>query len=167
MLNPEQWTFTQLIWLAPFLFALHNLEEAPQMERWSEKVRLGWISPVNTRQFVIAVTALTAGVLLPAVFAALNPQQKIAVYLLVEVQAILLVNALTHIGATLRFRSYSPGLVTAIMINLPFAVYFLYRAIEEGLLAPNQLVILVLAAPFAMLALTVASLKLGQILGGK
>jgi hypothetical protein len=164
MLNPEQWTFTQLIWLAPFLFALHNLEEAPQMERWSKKVRSGWISPVNSRQFVMAVILLTAGVFLLAGFAALNMQQWAAACLMSEVQAILLVNALVHIGATVRVWSYSPGLVTAVLINLPFAVYFLHRAIEAGLVAPHQLVLLMLAAPFAMLALIVGSLKLGQIM---
>jgi hypothetical protein len=71
------------------------------------------------------------------------------------------------IGATVRFRNYSPGLVTAILINLPFAVYILYRAIKNGLVAPNQLVILMLAAPFAMLTLIVGSLRLEKIVGGR
>jgi hypothetical protein len=45
---------------------LYNLEEATQMEFWSKNVRLGLISPLNSRQFIMAVMLLNVGVLLLA-----------------------------------------------------------------------------------------------------
>ena len=33
MLDPSSWSFERLLWLVPVLFAIHNAEEAPQMER--------------------------------------------------------------------------------------------------------------------------------------
>ena len=57
--------FDRLLWLVPVFFALHNLEEAPFMERWSRRLPLKIHPVVTTRQFALAVTFLTlAGFLL-------------------------------------------------------------------------------------------------------
>ena len=46
-----------------------------------------------------------------------------------------LINAVTHIVTSLRFRSYNPGLVTAIMLFLPFTVWTLMHERASGLLS--------------------------------
>ena len=57
--------FDHLLWLVPIFFTLHNMEEAPFMERWSKRLPLKLPMSYTTRQFVIAVTLTTLfGVLL-------------------------------------------------------------------------------------------------------
>jgi len=51
-----------------------------------------------------------------------------------------LVNALTHIIGALRLRSYNPGLVTSIVLFLPFTIWALSREVSAGLLTGWQVV---------------------------
>jgi hypothetical protein len=49
-----------------------------------------------------------------------------------------LVNAITHIVAALRFRAYNPGLVTAILLFLPFTIWALWTEAANGLLSGGE-----------------------------
>jgi hypothetical protein len=156
-------SFDRLLWLVPVFFALHNMEEAPFMAGWSKKIPLKVHPTVTTRQFVIAVTFLTlAGFTLT--YIALEQLQNVTGYLLVlGIQAILLFNAfIPHIGSTIRFRMYSPGVITAIVITLPFSFYLFRRAITENVLTWNQFWMLLGIAPFAMVIFAFISLQIGK-----
>src|SRR5512144_1865403 len=87
-------------------------------------------------------------------------------YLIVlEIQAILLFNAfIPHIASTIRFRMYSPGVVTAILITLPFSLYLFRRALTENMLTWTQFWILLGIAPFAMVIFALISLQIGKAL---
>lgn len=155
--------FDRLLWLVPIFFALHNLEEAPFMEDWSKRLPLKIHPTVTTRQFSIAVTFLTlAGFLIT--YLEINYLYTRTTYLLtLGIQAILLFNSfIPHIGSTVRFRIYSPGVVTAILITLPFSLYLFRRAFEENVLTPNQFWILLGIAPFAMVIFAFLSLQIGK-----
>lgn len=158
-------SFERLLWLVPVFFTLHNLEEAPFMERWSQRLPLRIHPTVSTRQFVIAVTFLTlAGFLLTyfGVGVLANPGGYLIV---LGIQAILLFNAFVpHIAATIRFRMYSPGVVTAILLTLPFSFYLFRRALAENLLTWTEFWILLGMAPFAMVLFTFVSLQIGKAL---
>lgn len=156
--------FDRVLWLVPIFFALHNLEEAPSMERWSKRLPLKIHPTVTTRQFTMAVTFLTlAGFLLT--YIAVEVLQNTTGHLLIlGVQAILLFNAfIPHIGTTIRFRMYSPGVITAILITLPFSLYLFRRAFVESILTVNQFWILLGIAPFAMVIFAYISLQIGKV----
>jgi hypothetical protein len=55
-----------------------------------------------------------------------------------------LVNALTHIVASLRFRVYNPGLVTAIVLFLPFTIWALATEVANGLLSGGEVALILL-----------------------
>ena len=134
------------------------------MEGWSKRIPLKVHPTVTTRQFVIAVTFLTvAGFILT--YIALKHLQNATGYLLVlGIQAILLFNAfIPHIGSTIRFRMYSPGVITAIVITLPFSFYLFRRAFAENILTWNQFWILLGIAPFAMVIFAFISLQIGKV----
>jgi hypothetical protein len=155
--------FERLLWLVPIFFAIHNLEEAPFMESWSKRLPLKIHPVITTRQFVIAVTVLTAaGFLLT--FLSLEYFQMTLGYLLVlELQAILLFNAfIPHIGATIRFRMYSPGVISAIIITIPFSFYLFRRAFAEQLLTSDQFWTLLGIAPIAMVIFAYLALQIGR-----
>jgi hypothetical protein len=156
--------FDRVVWLVPVFFTLHNLEEAPFMERWSRRLPLKIHPTVSTRQFVIAVTFLTvAGFVITYVGVEVVGNQM-GYWMVLAIQAILFFNALIpHIAATIRFRLYSPGVITATLINIPFSVYLFQRALMEHILDWKRLWILLGLAPFAMVTFAVLSLQIGKV----
>lgn len=155
--------FDRLLWLVPIFFTLHNLEEAPFMEGWSKRLRLKIHPTVSTRQFVIAVTFLTLGGFLLTYFGVEYLANQTGYLVVLEIQAILLFNAfIPHIASTIRFRMYSPGIISAILITLPFSFYLFRRALSENILTRAQLWILFGIAPFAMVIFALISLQVGK-----
>ena len=156
--------FGRLLWFVPFFFMLHNMEEAPFMENWSKRLPLKVHPIVSTKQFVIAVTFLTlTGFILT--FLGVEIWKQPDGYLLVlGIQMVLAFNAFVpHIFTTIRFRLYSPGVVSALAITLPFSFYLFRRALTEDLLTWNQFWILLGLAPFVMVISALLSLKIGQV----
>lgn len=156
-------TFIQLLWLVPLFFAIHNVEEVPFMAKWTEKLDSPIHPKVTTRQFAIAVTFLTLGSIVITYYGTRNPDGYLGPIAIMAIQAILFVNAIVpHIVMTMKMRLYSPGLITAVLINIPFTIYLFTRAINEHKITPGLIIMLFLAAPFAMAALAWFSLWLGE-----
>lgn len=157
--------FERLLWLVPVFFLLHNLEEAPFMESWSRTLPSKIHSAVSTRQFTIAVTFLTLAGFLLTYLGIRFLAHPIGYVLILGLQAILLFNAFVpHIAASIRFRRYSPGVVTAVLITLPFSYYLFRRALDEPIINWNELWILFAMAPFAMVIFASLSLQIGKAL---
>jgi len=155
--------FERLLWLVPIFFALHNLEEAPFMERWSKHLPLKIHPTVSTRQFIIAVTFITLAGFLATYIGVEYLSGRTGYLIVLAIQAILLFNAFVpHIASTLRFRMVSPGVVTATLITLPFSFYLFRRALEENILNWKQFWILLGVAPFAMVIFALLSLQIGK-----
>ena len=55
-----------------------------------------------------------------------------------------LINAVTHIVTSIRFRCYNPGLVTSLLLFLPFTVWALAHEAARGLLSGGEIAMLVL-----------------------
>jgi hypothetical protein len=157
--------FRVLLWLVPVFLMLHNMEEAPFMERWSKRLPLKIHPTVNTRQFVVAVAFLTLGGFL-LTYASLEwLPASIGYFLILGMQAILFVNAfIPHLVTTIRFRLYSPGVVTAALITIPFSIYLFQRAFAEQILTWEHFWLLLGIAPVVMVLLVFTSLQIGRVL---
>ncbi|MCC6568972.1 MAG: HXXEE domain-containing protein [Anaerolineales bacterium] len=161
-------SFDQLLWLVPIFFMLHNMEEAPFMEAWTKRLPLKIHPQISTRQFVIAVTFLTLGGFLVTYMGVEYLQNLIGYLIVLGIQTIMFFNAfIPHIGSTIRFRMYSPGVVTATLITIPFSLYLFQRAIAEHIITWKQIWILLAIAPFAMIFFAFISLQIGKTLDGK
>jgi hypothetical protein len=68
------------------------------------------------------------------------------------------------IHPTIRFRIYSPGVITAILITLPFSFYLFRRALNENILTWAKFWILLGIAPFALVTFALISLQIGKVL---
>jgi hypothetical protein len=160
--------FDRLLWLVPVFLTIHNLEEAPFMESWYKRLPIKIPLTITTRQFVIAVTFITlAGFVLTYVGVEYLANQT-GYVLVLGIQAILLFNAFVpHIAATIRFRMYSPGVITAILIMLPFSFYLFRRAFEENILTWTQFWVMLGISPFGVALIAVVSLQLGKALDKK
>ena len=160
--------FDRLLWLVPVFLTIHNLEEAPFMESWYKRLPIKIPLTITTRQFVIAVTFITlAGLVLTYVGVEYLADQT-GYVLVLGMQAVLLFNAFVpHIAATIRFRMYSPGVVTAILIMLPFSFYLFRRAFEENILNWTQFWVMLGISPFAVALIAFVSLQIAKALDKK
>jgi hypothetical protein len=156
-------SFERLLWLVPVFLTIHNIEEAPLMESWYKRLPMKIPLAITRRQFVIAVTFITLAGFGLTYFGVEYLANHTGYRLVLGIQAILLVNAFVpHIAATIRFRLYSPGVVTAVLITLPFSYYLFRRAFEENILGWTQFWVLLGIAPFAMITITYISLQTGK-----
>lgn len=152
----------RMLWLVPIFFALHNLEEAPFMEGWSKRLPLRIHPNVTTRQFAFAVSFLTVAGFLVTYFGVEYLHNSSGYLLVLGIQMIFFNVFIPHLGATIRFRTYSPGVVTAVVITIPFSMYLFQRAMRAGMLNWQQFWILLGIAPFAMVFFAYISLQLGR-----
>jgi hypothetical protein len=125
-----------LLWLVPVLLTIHNLEEALVMPAFIERRNASVpgpmreiLPPVTYRQFLTALIIITV---IPYLIALLWIGRRWAVYALLGLQVVMLINVFAHILMALFLKGYAPGLVTALLINLPFSLYLLRRAVREG-----------------------------------
>src|SRR5208282_1079798 len=82
-------------------------------------------SSQDLRVALVFATALPLAII---AWAILRPRKGLLISVLL-LEAILLVNAVWHILASLVRGGYAPGVITAVFINLPFGVYVLRRAV--------------------------------------
>lgn len=160
-MNPlDALTFEKLLWLVPVLFALHNLEETPGMARWSKRINAR--VQVTTPQFASAVMLLTLVVIGMTVLAAQPDAPLWTIHLLLLAQMVILVNVFVpHVALAVRFRSYNPGLVTAVLLNLPFSLVLFQRALAAAVVDWGGLVLMQVAAPILMIVAVRVSLGVG------
>lgn len=168
---------THLIWLLLVVFMLHDLEEIITVENWLFRHRAllvkrlpspwaRWLGPslsMTTAQFAVAVTCifviLSAAVLLAAT--TLSQGTFLPVYLVCL--HTLFLHVFTHLGISFRVRGYSPGVVTAVALILPYSLYTYFRLFEAGLINWS---LVAGTLPFVLLVIPVlhAAHKLGMAL---
>ena len=90
-------------------------------------------NPQSLRVALVVATVLPLAVI---AWAILRPRRAVLVSVLF-LECILLVNAGWHIFAAWVRSGYAPGVITAVMINLPFGVYVLRRAVKEQWISPR------------------------------
>ncbi|WP_243764015.1 HXXEE domain-containing protein [Bacillus sp. XF8] len=117
------------MWLIPILFAFHNAEEYyffPEM-KYLQPIRM----EENTGQkeyFFIALCLLTAIVFL-LVCAHFIFKKKVLLYILLVIQAMIFMNGLFHIGGAILIERYVPGLITALVLIVPFSLFWFRQGI--------------------------------------
>ncbi len=157
MFSPSRNVLLSLIGVS---LVLHDTEEFFTFPRFWASVggRLPhWLSPnglVHSAQDIqVALVIATVLPLAVIVWAILRPRKALLVPVLL-LESILLVNAGWHILAAAVRGGYAPGLITAVVINLPFGVYVLRRAVKEQWVQAREAWLLVaIAAALHVVAL--------------
>ena len=117
-------TFIALI--VAFLF--HNMEEAITICRSPVQSPFSFIRPADCNQFVVAVSIITFIVIIACITALRS--NKPAVYLLIStaIASGLVLNVLIpHIFTAIYTFKYTPGLITAVLLNLPLGIILLIQ----------------------------------------
>jgi hypothetical protein len=158
-INPS---YKALLWIMPFVMGLHNLEEAPSMVDFSARY-LPNVHFVTGPQFHAALVIVTLGGF-AAVYTSLFFLEKAWwAYVPIAIQTIMLLNALSHIGASIMFSTAAPGVYTAAAINIPFALLTFRAAFGEGYADRRGFAIAFIAGALLYLPIIAFSLFAGSI----
>lgn len=139
------WNFVMLLWLLPVVFFIHDGEEIATMEWWLRKNKNSpWItkfSPVSipwdkniTLQFSFAVlligSILTCITFLTArTFDIGSPFNG----LFAGFVTVFLLDGVKHVGASIALKAYTPGVITAAVLEIPYGIYALNRLLSTGI----------------------------------
>jgi hypothetical protein len=127
-----------VLYLIGVLVLLHNAEEAVAIERlWTllrERVaaEAGITLSATPEPMHLALLLATLLPVLIIAWAARQPDRPLRLWFALLIQAVMFLNALAHIGTALvLFRGYAPGLLSAVVLNLPYSVFVYRKARQE------------------------------------
>jgi hypothetical protein len=146
-MNKENRGFGYLILLAPLIFIFHFTEESAGFVAWfNAHVDRG----INSSLFwQVNISALGITVLV-ALFGFYSPSAVSDGMVLCWLGFLMLANAIFHITAALKDGKYMPGLVTAVILYLPYFYLVARKVIRSGRISPLVLVILTLLGGIPM-----------------
>ena len=142
--------FKLLVWLLFIVFLIHNLEELLSVSNWLKENINTIPSFLNSKIAIVIhykfnifiVIALSLATLLPfiiCIWANKTNNQQLTIFLLLTIAWVMMLNAFQHIFNTLIMNEYTPGLITALLINLPFSIYFIHRLKMEKVITKKKL----------------------------
>ena len=134
-----------LRWVGPPRKVLPALGDKLEARRVASEARVPILPAVTYGQFLLALGLVT---LAPYAFAASGPLERRsrAFLLVLGTQMVVLVNVAAHVAVAIWARGYAPGLVTALLVNLPFSVFLFRRALRGSWVRPRDLIWLLVAA---------------------
>ena len=156
--------FDKAKWLFPIIMTFHNLEEAIFLPAWlkSHSVLLKFTPPSPTA-FSFAVLVITILAYLVTVICHRFGNIGFFLYLLLGFCFSMLVNAfIPHILASIVLKSYTPGVVTGILLNLPVAVYLIVAGFNELKISKKEFVLSSFGVTLVLMVLIPILFKLGE-----
>mgnify|MGYP000937134172 CR=1 FL=1 len=161
-LSAERLRFVGMVRALPFLFAMHNAEESLSMVEFSARHMAGFHS-VTQVQFLPALVLITGAAFILCYMAVGRFGRGVWAYVPLWIQSILFFNAFSHIAITIHSGEAAPGVYTAVLVNIPFALALFRGALREGFVTArgafwSAVAGLVLYVPVVLLSLGFGSL---------
>jgi|LauGreDrversion4_1035100.scaffolds.fasta_scaffold302768_1 hypothetical protein len=135
--------FSTALLLAPLVYAIHHAEEHLflNFRAW----RLKYF-PDNNALSTEAILAILVSVGLIYLIIHASVRTKVSAWMaLTFLMATQVHNAIFHLGATIAFRDFSPGLITAMLLYLPANWLIAKAALTEEWVSPRQLGVIFVA----------------------
>ncbi|MEY3138340.1 MAG: hypothetical protein RL580_2072 [Pseudomonadota bacterium] len=135
--------FQTSLLLAPLAYAIHHGEEhlVFNFRAW----RLQYFAD-NNQLSTEAVLVILLAISMVYILLHATIRNRVSAWMaLVFLMATQVHNAIFHLGGTLVFRDFSPGLITALLLYVPVNALIIRSALEEGLVSGKILWALFLA----------------------
>lgn len=155
--------FARLQWLFPIAITVHNLEEAIWLPAFvaAHRTEVPWI--VDSGQFRFALVVLTVAAWIVTYGSWRKGPKTLWAYLTFGSIIAMLVNVFVpHLPAAIMFRGYAPGVVTAVLFNLPVMTFLSVRAIKERYVSGRKAVAFAIGVPLGVVASVPALFALGR-----
>jgi hypothetical protein len=153
----------------PVVFFVHDLEELIYLNKIPSltsflPVKIQDLIRVSTPQFAVAVSLLFIAILIATNEWYRKPSSPARGLVMGFIMVGLFFNSLTHIGQALIFRQYVPGLVTAVLLLLPYTFVILKSHFKQ-FFPSNKTTVLVLLGVIAFTpVIVIVSLLFGKLL---
>jgi hypothetical protein len=159
--------FKRAQWLFPIAVTLHNGEEAIWMVKWVNRHPewLGMVFLPDAAEIRVSLFVLTAAAFAVTYASWRKGAGSVWAYLLFGYVVSMLANVfIPHLSGALMFESYTPGVVTAVVINLPVMSYLAFRAVRERWVAGWKAVAFGVAVPLVLVGAIIGSFVLANTL---
>ena len=161
--------FKKLILFFPLIFLIHDVEEIITIEQLQLPIRLPFT--ISTMEFTIAFVFLwlivTAGCLYTA-----NGRRYLWIkplpFFALLVAGVFLANGIGHVLQAVVFQKYVPGVITAVLLLIPYCIIAVKQLYDAKLLSVKQiagylLLGFILQTPAALVALLVGKSIVGLL----
>ena len=166
MICIESWSIYLIVWLFPVFFLIHDLEEILTVKSFMSrnKDRIVPLLPqklavfvqkqfdLTTVQFSVAVAFVFLFVISSTYLATHYNFDEGALRYLFIIVAVFFLHVFTHVEQALILRTYTPGVITSVLIILPYTSYVFFRLFREHLIDWNFVLVNI---PFVLLALPI------------
>ena len=125
--------FPRLQWLFPIAVTLHNAEEAIWMPGWAANHLEDVVGrPPGATEIRAALVVLAVAAFVATYLSVRRGPESVWAYLTFGYIIAMLANVFVpHVPAAIVFRGYAPGVVTAVLINLPVMSLLAVRMVRE------------------------------------
>lgn len=153
-----------LIRTLPVVFLLHNIEELMTMEQWWSAYSGFNMPSVTTNQFAIAVGIFSALGFIIAYGRRLYKSEHTYYYFIAGFSGMLLLNVfIPHLIGAIYLGTYTPGLITSVLLNLPLSLSIFKLLRELKILNIKQVVLATVIGGITGAILAFLLLKVGGI----
>jgi hypothetical protein len=146
-------SFQRMQWLFPIAVTLHNSEEALYMPKWVAAHAEHLVVHPGVTRIWFGLLLFTLAAFAVTYMSAKKGKQSVWAYLLFGYAVAMLANVfIPHVPATLIFGEYTPGIVTAVLINLPVMSILLFQAVHEQWVLGTKIYAYALLVPLVIAA---------------
>jgi len=139
-----------VVWMFPIIFMIHDFEEILTIEKWvkQNKEYVFKKIPSSMQKYYYSSFQMTTAQFAQDVFwtfLVITAATLIAVlfsfyFLFLMCLALFFVHVFTHIGQAVYLRKYTPGVITSILLVLPYSLYAYYRLLGESVITGGEVV---------------------------
>ncbi|WP_185967985.1 HXXEE domain-containing protein [Thalassotalea sp. PS06] len=135
--------FQNALLLAPLAYAIHHAEEhfLFNFREW----RLQYFADNNPLPTELVFMILTAITLIYLFIHSVAQSKASACSVILFLMATQVVNAFFHLGSSIIFWHFSPGMITGLLLYLPVNILIAIHALKENWLTPRLLGVLFIA----------------------
>lgn len=130
-------TYNLVFWLPYVVLLIHTIEELPSFSKYATR----HFAPMSTYKHAVIQVCMILLVLLVSYKASTIGYHGIWVVLAAAFQLHIGLNALFHIVTTIKFKEYSPGLLTAVTLSIPSTVFFFNQMYVGSRLTRIELIV--------------------------
>lgn len=127
----DQIGFLNMLWIFFFIFVVHEFEEW-NIDQFEHKNFEGLPPEATDRSARTWIVFVCLVGLIWCAGATLTGNPTIAAWIFLPAISIMFQNGMQHIYWSFLFKQYTPGVITAALLMIPFGFYVSVRAIEMG-----------------------------------
>lgn len=151
----------KIIRYLPFAFMAHNIEEAVAIGNTKNLI---FNAHINTTQFVIATSLFTILGFALVFGKKMYRNERSYEYAITGFSGMLFLNAFfPHILSAVYFRTYTPGVITAVALILPLTSIILSKTYQSKEFSNNRFLITIVSGGIAGLILVAVFLGIGSL----